>query len=222
MQNEKATTHCYDPQGQEVWVWKKTTFDAAHQLPLYDGACKRVHGHTYFVELGVLCTINSETGMGIDLKEVGEFLRTNVVALFDHQFINERLPSGVQTTAEQIGLYILRVAARYFPAAVKVRVYETPDSWVELENDGSDNDMQVGASRDSISRRPVEATEGLPKATQVHEELARTSISPEFLDKLADAGAKAFGRGGTGDPIPHTGRPNNSTGNVDWEPNCKG
>lgn len=144
MENEHAKTHTYDPKGQEVWVWKKISFDAAHRLPLYQGACSRVHGHTYFVELGVLCTIDTKTGMGIDLKELGDFLHTNVHALFDHQMVNERLPSDLQPTAEQIGLYILRVASRYFPAAVKVRVYETPDSWVELEDDGSDYDMQVG------------------------------------------------------------------------------
>lgn len=132
---EKARTHNYDAKQKEVWVWKRVPFDAAHQLPLYEGACRRIHGHTYFVELGVLCTIDPKTGMGIDLKEVGDFLHTNVVALFDHQLINDRLPGDMQPTAEQIGLYILQVALRYFPASVKVRVYETPDSWVELEDD---------------------------------------------------------------------------------------
>lgn len=131
---EKARTHNYDPDQREVWVWKRVSFDAAHRLPLYEGACFRIHGHTYFVELGVLCTINPKTGMGIDLKEVGDFLHTNVVALFDHQMINDRLPGDMQPTAEQIAEYILRVAARYFPADVKVRVFETPDSWVELES----------------------------------------------------------------------------------------
>jgi 6-pyruvoyltetrahydropterin/6-carboxytetrahydropterin synthase len=139
-----AKTHTYDPKGPEVWVWKRCSFDAAHQLPLYDGACQRLHGHTYFVELGVLCTIHPTSGMGIDLKEVGDFLKTNVIALFDHQLINDRLPGILQPTAEQIGLYILRVASRYFPAAVKIRVFETPDSWVELEDDGPQFDMQVG------------------------------------------------------------------------------
>jgi 6-pyruvoyltetrahydropterin/6-carboxytetrahydropterin synthase len=139
-----ARTHHYDPKGQEVWVWKKISFNAAHRLPLYEGACFEMHGHTYFVELGVLCTIDPRTGMGIDLKEIGDFLRTNVFALFDHKVVNERLPGDIQPTAEQIGRYILSVAARYFPAAVKVRVYETPDSWVELEDDGSNYDMQVG------------------------------------------------------------------------------
>ena len=132
----KAQTLNYVPEFQKkVWVWKRMSFDAAHQLPLYDGACSRMHGHSYYVELGVLCTINPRTGMGIDLKEVGDFLHTNVHALLDHQIVNKRLPSDLQSTAEQIGLYILRVASRYFETALKVRVFETTDSWVELEED---------------------------------------------------------------------------------------
>lgn len=137
--DERTKTHNYDPTQKEVWVWKKISFDAAHQLPLYDGACRRVHGHTYFVELGVLCTIDPSSGMGVDLKEVGEFLDINVHALLDHQMVNERLPSDLQSTAEQIGLYILGVAIRYFQTAIRVRVYETPDSWIEVEGDIEDS-----------------------------------------------------------------------------------
>jgi len=140
----RAKTLNYDPTQKEVWVWKKMSFAAAHQLPLYEGPCSRVHGHTYFVELGVLCTINPRTGMGIDLKEIGDFLDVNVHALLDHQMVNERLPSDLQSTAEQIGLYVLRVASRYFRTALKIRVYEGPDSWVELEEDEPEYDMQVG------------------------------------------------------------------------------
>lgn len=150
---ERAQTHNVKPRQPHVWIWKKCSFDAAHQLPLYQGACSRIHGHTYFVELGVLCSIDPVTGMGLDLKELGAFLKTNVEALFDHQFINDRLPPismpeelkenpddfreyTQQSTAESIARYILEVANRYFnKSQVKVKVYETPDSWVEMDSE---------------------------------------------------------------------------------------
>jgi 6-pyruvoyltetrahydropterin/6-carboxytetrahydropterin synthase len=133
--------------GLTCWVWKRHKFDAAHYLPNYEGPCQRMHGHTYFVELGVRCEIDPKTGMGIDLREVGEFLKSNVEALFDHQIINERLPKErvasdlftveereIPSTAENIASYILEVALRYFKDKdLKVRVYEGPDSWVEIE-----------------------------------------------------------------------------------------
>jgi len=137
--NDTAKTHYVAPGQPHVWVWKRCSFDAAHQLPLYQGACSRIHGHTYFVELGVLCSIDPATGMGLDLKELGEFLKSNVEALFDHQFINDRIP-GQHSTAEGIARYILDVADRYFnKSIVKVRVYETPDSWVEMDSTTGSN-----------------------------------------------------------------------------------
>lgn len=127
-----------------AWIWKRVTFDAAHHLPDYEGPCKRVHGHTYFVELGIFGTIGKKTGMAIDLSFLHDFLRSNVVALMDHADLNERLPLQ-PPTAENIGLYILKVAVKYFDRdssirrPIKVRVYETPDSWVELKREDLDN-----------------------------------------------------------------------------------
>lgn len=114
-----------------VWVWKRCTFDAAHQLHGYPGGCARLHGHTYFVELGVRAFINPKDGIAIDLRDLGDFLQTNVVGMFDHQNINERMREP--STAENIANLVLKVAIRVFKSHIKVRVYETPDSWVEVE-----------------------------------------------------------------------------------------
>ena len=116
-----------------AWVWKQCTFDAAHQLPDYPGDCARIHGHTYIVKLGVLTTVDPEVGYGLDMKEISEFLKTNVVGRFDHQFINEKMP-GIPTTAENIAFAIMEPALEFFQAQVKVHVYETPDSWVEIHD----------------------------------------------------------------------------------------
>lgn len=116
-----------------AWVYKRITFDAAHQLPGYPGDCARIHGHTYIVDLGVLTTIDPEIGYGVDMKDISNFLKENVKGRFDHQFLNEKMP-GIPTTAENIALEVSRPAADFFRTQVTVRVYETPDSWVTVHD----------------------------------------------------------------------------------------
>jgi len=135
----------------KAWVYKSCTFDAAHTLPLHPGKCSKLHGHTYKVELGIECEVDPTTGMGIDMGDLGKFLEMNVVALFDHSNLNDKMPN-VQPTAENIAKEVLETAIRYFgplppaqspkaPQAfpyrrMKVKVFETPDSWVEVERVG--------------------------------------------------------------------------------------
>lgn len=119
----------------KAWVWKRVSFEAAHSLEGYPGNCHRLHGHTYSVELGVEGVINPDTGMVIDLQDLGEFLFTNVLALYDHHNLNEKFKEP--STAENIAKHIWSAAWRYFSETfmatdVIVRVFETPDSWVEL------------------------------------------------------------------------------------------
>ena len=116
----------------KAWVWKRCTFDAAHQLPDYPGNCARIHGHTYIVDLGVLTTVDPKMGYGLDMKEISEFLKMNVRGRFDHDFINEKM--DVPTTAENIAFAIMEPALEFFNAQVRIRVYETPDSWVEIHD----------------------------------------------------------------------------------------
>jgi len=117
----------------KAWVYKRCTFDAAHQLPDYPGDCSRIHGHTYIVDLGVLTTVDRKTGYGLDMKMISEFLKVNVIGRFDHHFINEKMP-GIPTTAENIAFAIMEPALEFFEAQVKIRVYETLDSWVEIHD----------------------------------------------------------------------------------------
>jgi len=121
----------------KAWIWKRCSFDAAHTLPLHKGKCSKLHGHTYFVELGIECGVDPTTGMGIDMGDLDTFLETNVVGLFDHSNLNDRMQK--QPTAENIAAQVLEDAVRYFDdlntlaRPMKIKVFETPDSWVEVE-----------------------------------------------------------------------------------------
>src|SRR5580698_9036396 len=46
------------------------------------------HGHNYFVEVLVGGTVGTETGMVIDLVELDETVRTEVLNRFDHASLN--------------------------------------------------------------------------------------------------------------------------------------
>ena len=110
-------------------VWKRATFDAAHHLPNYKGACSRVHGHTYTVELGVTGAVSATNGMVLDMKELGAVLHT-IIAEWDHRDLNELFETP---TAEFLAQRIFVQAQYAFPHnEIRVRLWETPDSWVEV------------------------------------------------------------------------------------------
>lgn len=105
------------------------TFDAAHHLVGYDGPCSRVHGHRWRVVVWV-------EGEAEDLDEVGilwDF--TNLKKLlkkYDHQDLNEVLK--LNPTAENIAKLIhINLKVQDPDLNFKVRVYESPKSFVEVE-----------------------------------------------------------------------------------------
>jgi 6-pyruvoyltetrahydropterin/6-carboxytetrahydropterin synthase len=114
-----------------VTVWKKTTFDAAHHLPNYDGPCANVHGHTYILEVGLTGHIR-ENGMVYDMKRLGEWM-DKLVERFDHHDLNE---SFGNPTAENIAkaIYADALYVFYPEMNVTIRLWETPTSWVECRS----------------------------------------------------------------------------------------
>jgi 6-pyruvoyltetrahydropterin/6-carboxytetrahydropterin synthase len=69
-------------------------FDAAHTLDRSDSS-RRVHGHTYFVEVSVSGAPGRD-GMVIDLARLQDVLN-NVKAMLDHQLLDDVPLLGVPT-----------------------------------------------------------------------------------------------------------------------------
>ena len=116
---------------ERLWIFKRARFDAAHHLPTYVGLCRNVHGHTYTVEVGVLVNIDPVTGMGIDFRELSKVLEHEILGKFDHSDLNRFFENP---TAEVLCSHFHKVVKEHMKeeaASVCVRVYETPDSWVE-------------------------------------------------------------------------------------------
>ena len=83
-----------------------TDFASAHTLREYPGACSRMHGHNWKVEVEVLATALDKVGMGIDFKEIKKATKL-VTAELDHRYLNEIKPfDEINPTAENIAAYI--------------------------------------------------------------------------------------------------------------------
>lgn len=86
-------------------------FAAAHALRDYAGACSRLHGHNWKVEVEVIATALDETGMGLDFKFIKDLTREALNRL-DHRHLNELAPfDQINPTAENIAAYLYRQLA---------------------------------------------------------------------------------------------------------------
>lgn len=118
-------------------ISKTYTFDAAHHLPnLPDGhKCKRIHGHTYEVEVTLRAPIDQSTGFILDYADLDRCVKPLIDA-FDHQDLNLWFPQG--PTAERLAIDLheritAELAAIQFAVVpygdqpgLSVRVSETP------------------------------------------------------------------------------------------------
>lgn len=69
---------------------KRFSFEAAHLLPkMPEGhKCRRLHGHSYAVEVSVEGAVDAETGLLIDYGEIAEAVKPFIEQL-DHRYLNE-------------------------------------------------------------------------------------------------------------------------------------
>lgn len=106
----------------------ESEFSAAHFLPDYSGACKRVHGHNWKIRLTVGAKKVDESGMAMDLADVRELLETCLEPL-DHQILNEVAPFDQMTpTSENMARYIYEWIKKELPAharMIQVEVFES-------------------------------------------------------------------------------------------------
>jgi len=58
----------------EVLVVREFRFDAAHYLPGYKGLCSNLHGHTFYLQIGVRGEIDLASGMVVDFNSLKKFV----------------------------------------------------------------------------------------------------------------------------------------------------
>ena len=106
-----------------------TEFASAHTLRDYPGACSRMHGHNWKVELEAVATTLDEVGMGIDFKQM-KAAANEVGDRLDHRYLNELEPfTDINPTAENIAAYLFQNLSRELNTETvsvsKVTLWET-------------------------------------------------------------------------------------------------
>ena len=132
-------------------ITRKVEFSASHlcrnphlseeeNRKLY-GLAVNTHGHNYVVEVSLKGEPDPVTGMILDLKELKEILNRQVVAPYDHRFLNYEVPpfDRVVPTTENIARDIWQRLEPHLRQEngrlYAVRVYETADLYVDYFGD---------------------------------------------------------------------------------------
>ena len=140
----------------KIRVTKRFHFEMAHTLYGYDGLCRNIHGHSYYLEVTLIGEPRNEPqhpkdGMVMDFSEIKEIVKTQIINRFDHALmINRLVPEkqlellkqtneriiivGFQPTSENMAVYISEILQQHLPAGVSlfsIRLYETATSFAE-------------------------------------------------------------------------------------------
>ena len=122
----------------KITITKKFEFCYGHFLPAYEGKCANFHGHnsTLEVEVDDHNKVNNYDGMVMDFGDLKKIVKEKIVDVLDHKNLND-LPmfASVAPTAENIVQWVVRELTHEDSplrfCLVRVRVYETPDSYAE-------------------------------------------------------------------------------------------
>jgi 6-pyruvoyltetrahydropterin/6-carboxytetrahydropterin synthase len=135
---------------------RKLEFDAAHRILEHEGKCKLLHGHRYVLEITVKAKQLDEIGRVVDFgvmkKVVGKWIDDN----WDHNAILNREDKimgemiekttgqkiyylDCNPTVENMADYLFKkicpkLLEKYNIIVEKIKLYETPNCWVEVEN----------------------------------------------------------------------------------------
>lgn len=129
-----------------VRITRRATFAAGHVLcrPEWSeernreifGACSSDHGHNYVVEVTVAGTVDPQTGMVANLKDVDRVLRREFINSVDHKHLNRDVDflRGVVPTAENIAVAAFeRLSPHFEPGRlVRLRITESENNAAEV------------------------------------------------------------------------------------------
>ena len=137
-------------------------FEMAHAIYGYPGTCKNIHGHSYELHVTVCSSEEKQgyiasPGFVLDFKEIKKLVMPVVLEIFDHKLVLSRdylakfpdthLQENLfvlesEPSAENILIYIQHTLSANLPSTirlVKLKLYETKDSYAQWENTNSAN-----------------------------------------------------------------------------------
>ena len=133
---------------------RSIAFDAAHRVMGHEGKCKHLHGHRYTLEATFAARALDTVGRVVDFAIIKELLGTWIDEHWDHTTIlfDQDKPLGkaisaitgqkifylpANPTAENMAEYLFsQICPELFASmpieCVRVRLYETPNCYAEL------------------------------------------------------------------------------------------
>lgn len=132
-----------------VYITRRETFNAAHKLWREDwseeknfevfGRCsnKNWHGHNFTIYVTVKGFPSEETGFVINLKDLSEIIKQEVIEPLDHKNLNLDVPflQGMLASTENIVIQVWNRIKEPIHAAggelVKIKLVETENNFVE-------------------------------------------------------------------------------------------
>ena len=134
-----------------VYITRRETFAAAHRLfkpELSDeenlkifGKCSNPnwHGHNYILEVIVAGKVDTDTGFVMDLKNLKEIVRKNVITKVDHKNLNldTDFMKGKIPTSENIVIAIWNELEDKITKGklFSVKLYETENNYFEYKGE---------------------------------------------------------------------------------------
>jgi 6-pyruvoyltetrahydropterin/6-carboxytetrahydropterin synthase len=90
-----------------VRITKIFTFEMAHALRNYDGACKYIHGHSYTLEVTVsgepiIDRSSPKLGMVMDFGDLKRLVNKSIVDVYDHALVIQKGYETILLTQEGI------------------------------------------------------------------------------------------------------------------------
>jgi 6-pyruvoyltetrahydropterin/6-carboxytetrahydropterin synthase len=132
---------------KKVAVFRKEHFNAAHRLfnPAWNDAMNEkvfgkcalpnYHGHNYELIVKVVGEPNPDTGYVMDMKDLSDLIKQEIVERFDHRNLNLDTVEfkDLNPTAENIAVVIYDLLRPHIDVKMdlQVRLYETPRNFVE-------------------------------------------------------------------------------------------
>ncbi|MDR1671188.1 MAG: 6-carboxytetrahydropterin synthase [Alistipes sp.] len=144
-----------------ILITKEFSFEMAHALEDHDGACSRIHGHSYrlWVTVGgtpLADSASPKQGMVVDFGDLKRIVGEAIISRFDHAFVVRRTAAnsalvdamaahyqGVhivdwQPTSENLVAHFVELLTPRMPAGVTLhtlKLSETATSFAEYTID---------------------------------------------------------------------------------------
>jgi 6-pyruvoyltetrahydropterin/6-carboxytetrahydropterin synthase len=101
-------------------------FEAAHSLPNVPEShkCRRIHGHSYRVEISVEGEVDPALGWLYDHSLISVAMKP-IVDHLDHRYLNE-VPGLENPTIENLCAWIWKQIEAKCPGLCEIVIYETP------------------------------------------------------------------------------------------------